>query len=130
MIVVLSLLCLHFCYTFTTIKAVLWIWFLMNQIHYEITKIWLDVLLTTPSSNDVKICRLGVQRSVFVASFIINIVDRVSLGIPVSQQSLVWRSIELDNDFYLREYNIQNGATLRLVLAMRGGPVNTRRGLY
>jgi AN1-type zinc finger and ubiquitin domain-containing protein 1 len=28
----------------------------------------------------------------------------------------------------LRDYHIQNGATLQLVLAMRGGPVNTRRG--
>ncbi|KAK3738049.1 hypothetical protein QZH41_012926 [Actinostola sp. cb2023] len=48
-------------------------------------------------------------------------------GIPVSQQHLIWRSVELIDDFCLHDYNICDGATLQLVLAMRGGPINTRR---
>jgi len=50
------------------------------------------------------------------------------VGIPVSQQHLIWQSEELDDDRSLREYQIHSGATLQLVLGMRGGPVNTRRG--
>jgi len=46
----------------------------------------------------------------------------------MSQQHLIWQSVELEDDRTLREYHIHNGATLQLVLGMRGGPVNTRRG--
>jgi len=46
----------------------------------------------------------------------------------MSQQHLIWQSTELEDDRTLREYHIHNGATLQLVLGMRGGPVNTRRG--
>ena len=46
----------------------------------------------------------------------------------MSQQHLIWQSEELEDDRTLREYHIHNGATLQLVLGMRGGPVNTRRG--
>jgi len=49
-------------------------------------------------------------------------------GIPVSQQHLIWQSVELEDDRSLHEYQIHSGATLQLVLGMRGGPVNTRRG--
>lgn len=48
-------------------------------------------------------------------------------GIPISEQHLVWQSIELENEQSLQHYRIPDGATLRLVLNMRGGPVNTRR---
>lgn len=48
-------------------------------------------------------------------------------GIPMSQQHLIWRSVELEDDYCLHDYNISDGATLQLVLAMRGGPINTRR---
>lgn len=48
-------------------------------------------------------------------------------GIPVSHQYLVWKSTELDDESCLHDYNIEAGTTLRLVLAMRGGPVNTKR---
>lgn len=48
-------------------------------------------------------------------------------GIPMSQQHLIWRSVELEDDYCLHDYNITDGATLQLVLAMRGGPINTRR---
>lgn len=48
-------------------------------------------------------------------------------GIPISHQHLIWQSIELEDDFCLHDYNIHSGATLKLVLAMRGGPINTRR---
>ncbi|XP_033371631.1 AN1-type zinc finger protein 4 isoform X3 [Parus major] len=48
-------------------------------------------------------------------------------GIPVSQQHLIWNNMELKDDCCLNDYNISEGCTLKLVLAMRGGPVNTRR---
>ncbi|NWX11526.1 ZFAN4 protein, partial [Aegotheles bennettii] len=48
-------------------------------------------------------------------------------GIPVSQQHLIWNNTELKDDYCLNYYNISEGCTLKLVLAMRGGPINTRR---
>lgn len=48
-------------------------------------------------------------------------------GIPISQQQLVWQSSELDDKHSLNDYHIPNGATIRLVLTLRGGPINTRR---
>ncbi|XP_034040880.1 AN1-type zinc finger protein 4 isoform X2 [Thalassophryne amazonica] len=48
-------------------------------------------------------------------------------GIPVSQQHLIWNNLELDNEHCLHDYGIAEGCTLKLVLAMRGGPINTRR---
>ena len=50
-------------------------------------------------------------------------------GIPVSHQHLVWQSNELDDKCSLSDYNVPNGATLRMVLALRGGPINTRRSI-
>ncbi|XP_077865483.1 AN1-type zinc finger protein 4-like [Saccoglossus kowalevskii] len=48
-------------------------------------------------------------------------------GIPIAQQHLIWQSTELEDDYCLSDYSITAGSTLRLVLAMRGGPINTRR---
>uniref|UniRef100_A0A8C8VHJ3 Zinc finger AN1-type containing 4 n=1 Tax=Pelusios castaneus TaxID=367368 RepID=A0A8C8VHJ3_9SAUR len=48
-------------------------------------------------------------------------------GIPVSQQHLIWNNAELEDDYCLNDYNISEGCTLKLILAMRGGPINTRR---
>ncbi|XP_029030821.1 AN1-type zinc finger protein 4 [Betta splendens] len=48
-------------------------------------------------------------------------------GIPVTQQHLIWNNLELDDDHCLHDYGIAEGCTLKLVLAMRGGPINTRR---
>jgi hypothetical protein len=48
-------------------------------------------------------------------------------GIPVTQQHLIWESTELADDCSLCDYNIQNHSTLKLVLTLRGGPINTRR---
>ncbi|XP_038148892.1 AN1-type zinc finger protein 4 [Cyprinodon tularosa] len=48
-------------------------------------------------------------------------------GIPVAQQHLIWNNVELDDDHRLHDYGIAEGCTLKLVLAMRGGPINTRR---
>lgn len=54
-------------------------------------------------------------------------VIRVS-GIPISHQHLIWQTTELEDDNTLEHYNIGHGMTLKLVLAMRGGPINTKRG--
>ncbi|KAJ8712044.1 hypothetical protein PYW07_004886 [Mythimna separata] len=48
-------------------------------------------------------------------------------GIPVSQQHLLYNLVELDDSSSLREHSISDGARLRLVLGMRGGPISTRR---
>ncbi|KAM4635961.1 AN1-type zinc finger protein 4 isoform 2-T2 [Discoglossus pictus] len=48
-------------------------------------------------------------------------------GIPVSQQHLIWNNMELEDEYCLNDYDISEGCTLKLVLAMRGGPINTRR---
>lgn len=48
-------------------------------------------------------------------------------GIPVSQQHLLYNLVELDNSASVQDYAIQNGATLKLILSMRGGPISTRR---
>ncbi|TRY58971.1 hypothetical protein DNTS_014683 [Danionella cerebrum] len=48
-------------------------------------------------------------------------------GIPASQQHLIWNGLELEDEYGLHDYSITEGCTLKLVLAMRGGPVNTRR---
>ncbi|KAM8923853.1 LOW QUALITY PROTEIN: AN1-type zinc finger protein 4 [Pelodytes ibericus] len=48
-------------------------------------------------------------------------------GIPVSQQHLIWNNVELEDERSLKDYSISEGCTLKLVLAMRGGPINTRR---
>ncbi|KAM9703045.1 AN1-type zinc finger protein 4 isoform 2-T2 [Dama dama] len=48
-------------------------------------------------------------------------------GIPICQQHLIWNNMELEDDYCLNHYNISEGCTLKLVLAMRGGPINTSR---
>ncbi|XP_071382714.1 AN1-type zinc finger protein 4 [Centroberyx affinis] len=48
-------------------------------------------------------------------------------GIPVAQQHLIWNNLELDDEYCLHDYGVAEGCTLKLVLAMRGGPINTRR---
>ncbi|XP_061601204.1 AN1-type zinc finger protein 4 [Cololabis saira] len=48
-------------------------------------------------------------------------------GIPVAQQHLIWNNVELDDEHCLHDYGIAEGCTLKLVLAMRGGPINTRK---
>lgn len=48
-------------------------------------------------------------------------------GIPIAQQHLIWKNVELEDDFYLHDYGISHGSCLQLVLAMRGGPISTRR---
>lgn len=47
-------------------------------------------------------------------------------GIPVSHQHLLYNHQELDDSACLIDYAIQDGATLKLVLSMRGGPISTR----
>ncbi|KAM6156456.1 AN1-type zinc finger protein 4 [Erethizon dorsatum] len=48
-------------------------------------------------------------------------------GIPICQQHLIWNNVELEDDYCLNDYNISEGCTLKLVLAMRAGPINTRK---
>ncbi|VDN99455.1 unnamed protein product [Rodentolepis nana] len=48
-------------------------------------------------------------------------------GIPICQQHLIWQNGELSDHQSLQDYSIPGGATLRLVLGLRGGPINTYR---
>ncbi|CAG9788489.1 unnamed protein product [Diatraea saccharalis] len=48
-------------------------------------------------------------------------------GIPVSQQHLLYNLKELEDSSSLHEHAISDGARLRLVLGMCGGPITTRR---
>ncbi|XP_042877377.1 AN1-type zinc finger protein 4-like isoform X2 [Penaeus japonicus] len=48
-------------------------------------------------------------------------------GIPASHQHLLLGQTELLDDVCLMEQGVVDGSTLRLVLAMRGGPINARR---
>jgi AN1-type zinc finger and ubiquitin domain-containing protein 1 len=48
-------------------------------------------------------------------------------GIPVYQQQLVHGNTELHDEFCLEEYSIGSGAQLKLLLAMRGGPIHAHR---
>ena len=48
-------------------------------------------------------------------------------GIPATQQHLLYNNSELPNNYSLYECDVPDGATLKLVLSMRGGPINTRK---
>ena len=43
------------------------------------------------------------------------------------QQQLVHGNTELHDEFCLEEYSIGSGAQLKLLLAMRGGPIHAHR---
>ncbi|CAG0892447.1 unnamed protein product [Darwinula stevensoni] len=48
-------------------------------------------------------------------------------GVPIIHQHLVFQGNELDNEAQLGDSLLYDGATLRLVISMRGGPINMRR---
>ena len=48
-------------------------------------------------------------------------------GIPASHQHLIWKCNELEDESCLYDYQIEAGTRITLVLAMRGGPINTKR---
>lgn len=48
-------------------------------------------------------------------------------GIPRQHMHLLHRGAELPDGASLADCRIEDGATLRLILALRGGPINTRR---
>ena len=49
-------------------------------------------------------------------------------GIPVYQQQLVYGDTELQDENCLAEHSIPSGAQLKLLIAMRGGPIHAQRG--
>ncbi|RZC32009.1 ubiquitin, zf-AN1, Rad60-SLD and/or YukD domain containing protein [Asbolus verrucosus] len=48
-------------------------------------------------------------------------------GIPIHQQNLIFKSKELKDSRRLCDAGIKNGSIIKLVIAMKGGPISTRR---
>lgn len=69
-----------------------------------------------------------IMKLPFKLSFQLMSLEASAAGIPICQQHLIWNNMELEDDYCLNYYNISEGCTLKLVLAMRGGPINTSRG--
>jgi len=46
----------------------------------------------------------------------------------VEKQHLIWKSVELDDKVKISDYKLTSDAAIQLVTAMRGGPLNIRRG--
>ena len=46
----------------------------------------------------------------------------------MEKQHLIWKSVELEDKLKIEDYKMTTGTTLQLVTAMRGGPLNIRRG--
>ena len=47
----------------------------------------------------------------------------------MEKQHLIWQSVELEDKVTISDYQLKSGTTLQLVTAMRGGPLNIRRGV-
>ncbi|KAF8564283.1 hypothetical protein P879_11897 [Paragonimus westermani] len=86
--------------------------------------------------NDVirmpHVAQLGVEsstlRSLGFSSALPRVLSMIRLVcIPVTQQHLIWQESELDDHHRLRDYSISGGSTIRLVLGLRGGPLNAHR---
>uniref|UniRef100_T1ITF3 Adenosine kinase n=1 Tax=Strigamia maritima TaxID=126957 RepID=T1ITF3_STRMM len=100
--------------------------------HFRETSSRADSDVMPPPMMDLYIETLtGTAFEVRVSPFetILSVKSKIQRmeGIPASQQHLIWQSKELENENCLRDYCITDGSTLKLVLAMRGGPINTRR---
>ena len=67
---------------------------------------------------------------IYVKISLSNLFKNFITGIPTAQQHLIWNSTELDDNCSLEDYSIYDGATLKMVTSMRGGPINTRRSKY
>jgi len=62
------------------------------------------------------------------AMFTISVFVVCGIGIAVEKQHLIWKSVEMEDKIKIADYKLTTGATIQLVTAMRGGPLNIRRG--
>lgn len=92
---------------------------------YNLNKFMMDINIETLTGNSFQ---LKVSPNDSIESVKIKI-QRLE-SIPVSQQDLIWQSTELEDSYTLKDYNIPDGATLKMVLKLRGGPINSRRSMY
>ena len=72
------------------------------------------------------IASVCVSVSMYVSSPI-RLSPLISPGIPVYQQQLVYGDTELQDENCLAEHGIPSGAQLKLLIAMRGGPIHAQR---
>jgi len=59
--------------------------------------------------------------------FLFDTIVHLFLGIPVNQQHLLQGEKILSDNTTIASNNINDGATLRLVLSLQGGPIGTSR---
>lgn len=50
-----------------------------------------------------------------------------TLGIPISQQHLIYNQKELNDATEIKDIPLEEGSRLKLVLGLKGGPVSARR---
>lgn len=63
----------------------------------------------------------------FICHMKIHLEINFILGIPVNQQHLLLGEKILSDNTTIAQNNLYNGATLRLVLSLQGGPIGTSR---
>ncbi|XP_059373885.1 AN1-type zinc finger protein 4-like [Carassius carassius] len=95
----------------------------VGMVHYKLPfSETMELFIETLTGTCFQLCVSPIEQVVSVKAKILRLE-----GIPVSQQHLIWNGMELEDEYCLHDYSITEGCTLKLVLAMRGGPVNTRR---
>lgn len=93
-----------------------------DQIRLQLRSTTMDIFIETLTGT---VYELRVSPFETVLSVKAKLQRLEDIAIPA--QHLVYRSLELEDDCYLHDYGITHGSTLRLVVAMRGGPINTSR---
>ena len=91
---------------------------------YNLNKFMMDINIETLTGSSFQ---LKVSPNDSIESVKIKI-QRLE-SIPASHQDLIWQSTELNDSCTLKDYNIPDGATLKMVLKLRGGPINSRRSM-
>jgi AN1-type zinc finger and ubiquitin domain-containing protein 1 len=96
---------------------------------FEMTVSPFDTVMSIKSKIQRVEGKMSVVRIFGTLHFLLlyaTVILHAAAGIPVTHQHLLYNLQELDDSACLMDYAIQDGATLKLVLSMRGGPISTR----